>query len=132
MKRADPRGRVVSVAVPPEPVQGLQPSADFTAVSQRLQRQQNQHGHDRPQVRVEGLGSRLQLDRTRVDPEQQALEHGLAAQADVLQRQARALADALSFEERARAAGVIGQPQPGEVDRARALQAERDHVYRAR
>jgi len=129
MKRRSPIGRVTHVAVPPELVQGVQPSADYTRVSRKLIARQNQRGRPREAVTVEGMGtSRLQLERTRVDPEDlREQERAVAArqQGD----QSRALVDALGFEARARAAGAIGRLTPAAEFQLQQREAERSYAY---
>lgn len=125
MKHRDSRGRVTHVAVPIEPAQGAQPSEAFTLAA----RQVTAAHHPSGRVRVEGMGpSRLQLERTRVTDEHLA-EQAQAAAAAHQQEQARGLANSLSFEERARAAGAMGRITPAMQFRLDQKRAEREYVY---
>jgi len=129
MKHRTPTGRVTHVAVPPEPTQGVQPSADYTRVSRQLIARQDQHGRPRETVKVEGMGpSRLQLDRTRVTAAEIAAQE-LAATQRQQADQARGLADSLSFEARARAAGAMGRVTPAMRFRLDQREAERSYAY---
>lgn len=112
MKRRDIRGQRVHVA-PPAAVQG--PVTPDPAV------QLARLAAARPEaVQVEGIaGGRRELEARRLELEQ-ALQPEVDRQADVLARQSRALADALGFEARARAAGQLGGV------------LEADHIRRAR
>jgi len=135
MKRPDPRGRVVSVPRPPEPIQGVEPSADYTRVSERLRKGQDQHGRPRATVEVQGMDS-----RTRPEPGKMPLvdftpgsappdETELARQAQQLAFQQRALDDALSFEARARAAGAMQGPKADDQFRAKVRASEQSYRY---
>lgn len=125
MKRRDSRGHVTHVAVPVEPIQGAQPSEAFTVAARQVAAVHHPSGR----VHVEGMGpSRLQLERTRITEEhvaEQALAATLRQQAD----QARGLADSLSFEERARAAGAMGRVTPAMQFRLDQARAEREYAY---
>jgi hypothetical protein len=129
MKHRSPQGRVTHVAAPVEPVQGAQPSADYTRASRQLVARQNQSGRVRQVVKVEGMGEgRVALDMARVSvvgQRAQELVQGAGQQA----AQARGLANSLTFEERARAAGAIGRPSEAQEFRQRVKAAERAHVY---
>ena len=129
MKHRTPTGRVTHVAVPPEPVQGVEPSADYTRVSRQLIARQDQRGRVRETVKVDGMGpSRLQLERTRISAEDIA-DQELAATQRQQGDQARGLADALTFEARARAAGVMGRVTPAMRFRLDQQAAERAYAY---
>lgn len=128
MKHRSPTGRVTHVAVPPEPAQGVQPSADYTRASQQLIARQDQRGRIRESVKVEGMGpSRLQ-QRTRVTAEDIAVQER-AATLRQQDDQARGLVDSLTFEARARAAGVMGRVTPAMRFRLDQAAAERSYAY---
>jgi hypothetical protein len=131
MKHRSPVGRVTHVPRPVEPVQGAEPSADYTRVSKQLIARQNQHGQIRERVQVEGMGqSRLAMTSTRTDGvhfETQQTAAGRLQQ----EAQSRGLSMSLSFEARARAAGVLGRQLPGQAFRDSVRAAELAHVYQS-
>ena len=125
MKRRDTRGRVTYVAVPVEPIQGAQPSEAFAVAARQVAAVHHPSGC----VHVEGMGpSRRQLERTRVTTEHLAQQELQATQVHQ-QDQARGFADSLSFEERARAAGVMGRITPAMRFRLDQARAEREYAY---
>jgi hypothetical protein len=129
VKHRSPTGRVTHVLLPPEPVQGAEPSADYTRVSRQLIARQNQHGRIRETVKVEGMGqSRLALNMTRV-PEAALREQELVATQRQQGEQARGLTDSLGFEARARAAGAMGRVTPAMRFRIDQQRAERSYAY---
>lgn len=129
MKHRSPQGRVTHVSAPVEPVQGVEPSADYTRVSKQLITRQNQHGQIREQVKVEGMGpSRLTLNMSRV-PAAQIEAQERVATVRQQEDQARGLADSLSFETRARDAGAMGRVTPAMRFRLEQRDAERNYAY---
>jgi hypothetical protein len=128
MKHRTPTGRVTHVAAPVEPVQGVEPSADFTRVSRQLIARQDQHHRVREVVKVEGMGTRLTLNMSRVPVDQIEARERVAT---ICQQedQARGLADSLTFEARARAAGAIGRITPAMRFRLEQRDAERNYAY---
>lgn len=125
MKHRSPTGRVTYVAAPIEPAQGVQPSEAFTLAARQVAAVHHPSGR----VKVEGMGaSRAQLERTRVTDDHLG-EQERAAHVLHQQDQARGLASSLGFEERARAAGVMGRVTPAMRFRLDQARVEREYVY---